>query len=678
MRTWCVMTATADSDATGPDPTGPQGRAPGDRPDRPDDGAGRRGSGPREHRYTWTWDLASSPEQLWPLLADTDRFDRDTGVPAVHRRPEDDPADAVTTGRVAVSTRQYGVRLDYEQDPWEWEAPHWMRVRRRFRSGPLATLDVDIRLEPLDAGGTRLHYGVAARPRNALLGPAIPIQIGMIFARRFEATARRFDELARAGTPDVASGRRTRLSRRGRQRLADQASRTLADGADAAAVAHLAETVAHDDDTVVARLRPYALADTWGLDRHRVLDACLRATRSGMLAFRWDLLCPECRAAKASVPSLRELPQSVHCDTCNIDYGPGFARSVELTFRPTPAVREVDDAQHCIGSPMATPHVVAQALLAPGRSLDLGATLEPGRYRLRAPGLPGGRYLRVASAGAVARPAPADHPMPVVDDETLPSAETDASSAAATAVVVDLAADGWPDGEDALVPGERLVVTNRDEVERLVVLERTAWGDQAATAADVTARQEFRDLFADEALRPGDHVSVGTLTVLFTDLRDSTRLYQEVGDAVAFGRVLEHFDLLRDCVTAEGGAVVKTIGDAILAVFGEAGPAVRAARAAQEAVAGVDGLHLKAGIHTGPCIAVTLNDHLDYFGSTVNLAARLTPLSTGDDVVVSAAVHDDPEVRALLADGERWEVGELRSALKGFDGTATLYRLRPT
>lgn len=201
-------------------------------------------------------------------------------------------------------------------------------------------------------------------------------------------------------------------------------------------------------------------------------------------------------------------------------------------------------------------------------------------------------------------------------------------------------------------------------------------GDQAATAADVTARQEFRDLFAEEALRPGEHVSVGTLTVVFTDLRDSTRLYQEVGDAVAFGRVLEHFDLLRTCVADEGGAVVKTIGDAILAVFGHPGPAVRAVRAAQEAVAGVDGLHLKAGIHTGPCIAVTMNDQLDYFGSTVNLAARLTPLSTGDDIVVSAAVHDDPDVRALLSDPDRWEVAELRSALKGFDGTATLYRLR--
>ena len=59
--------------------------------------------------------------------------------------------------------------------------------------------------------------------------------------------------------------------------------------------------------------------------------------------------------------------------------------------------------------------------------------------------------------------------------------------------------------------------------EQLFILERTAWSDDAATAAEVTALQMFRDLFATEALRPGEQISVGTLTVLFTDLQNSTR-----------------------------------------------------------------------------------------------------------------------------------------------------------
>ena len=97
---------------------------------------------------------------------------------------------------------------------------------------------------------------------------------------------------------------------------------------------------------------------------------------------------------------------------------------------------------------------------------------------------------------------------------------------------------------------------------------------------------------------------------------------------------------------------MKTIGDAVMAVFREPAAALKAMIDAQSSLAappdGSAPLILKAGIHAGPCIAVTLNDRLDYFGSTVNTAARLEGLSTGDDVVISQAVYEDPEVREMI------------------------------
>ena len=139
-------------------------------------------------------------------------------------------------------------------------------------------------------------------------------------------------------------------------------------------------------------------------------------------------------------------------------------------------------------------------------------------------------------------------------------------------------------------------------------MERMAWSDQAATAAEVTALQVFRDLFSNEALRPGEQISVGTLTVLFTDLRGSTQLYREIGDAPAFGRVMTHFDVLREAIRCEEGALVKTIGDAVMAVFRRPAGALRAILKAQATLAdppdGLRPLMLKVGIHSGPCIAV--------------------------------------------------------------------------
>src|SRR5213078_1702521 len=213
---------------------------------------------------------------------------------------------------------------------------------------------------------------------------------------------------------------------------------------------------------------------------------------------------------------------------------------------------------------------------------------------------------------------------------------------------------GWTNDELPIDKHAKLQFANATGDEQLFILERTAWNDDAATASEVTALQVFRDLFATEALRPGEQISVGTLTVLFTDLKNSTRMYREIGDATAFGRVMNHFDILRQAIADEDGALVKTIGDAVMAVFRHPAAALRAMLRAQQLLAlpkdGNQPLSLKAGIHLGPCIAVTLNERLDYFGSTVNLAARLEGQSSGDDVVISTAVYSDPEVRGLLGD----------------------------
>jgi class 3 adenylate cyclase len=300
--------------------------------------------------------------------------------------------------------------------------------------------------------------------------------------------------------------------------------------------------------------------------------------------------------------------------------------------------------EFCVGSPQLTPHIVAQQLLAPGETRGVKLPLETGRYRLRALELPGGQFLMAGETGA-------------------------------TGLTLTANPEGWPSREFSISTAPVFRLRNDTVSEQLFILERMAWSDQAVTAAEVTALQLFRDLFASEALRPGEQISVGTLTVLFTDLRGSTQLYREVGDAVAFGRVMSHFDTLRDSISAEQGALVKTIGDSIMGVFTRPAGALRAILKAQGELAhpsdGLLPLRLKAGIHAGPCIAVTLNDRLDYFGTTVNIAARLEGLTSEGGIVISAAVYDDPEVQAYFAEVKDSICLEpFQGQLKGFGDTA--------
>jgi class 3 adenylate cyclase len=278
-----------------------------------------------------------------------------------------------------------------------------------------------------------------------------------------------------------------------------------------------------------------------------------------------------------------------------------------------------------------------QQKLSPHERREIQTILEPGRYRLRARGVSGGLTVLVQNDGQ-------------------------------PAAIAAVSAEGWSQSELLLQPSSTLRLRNETGGELLFMLERMAWTDLATTASEVLAMQLFRDLFSEESLRPGEQVSVGSLCILFTDLRDSTRMYRAIGDASAFGRVMSHFDVLRDAIDREQGALVKTIGDAVMAVFTRPACAVRAIRDAHDRLSkarSVDHpLVLKAGIHYGPCIAVTLNGRLDYFGSTVNLASRLQALSTGNDLILSEAVRSDPEVAELIT-GESME--PIRTALKGFD-----------
>jgi class 3 adenylate cyclase len=241
-------------------------------------------------------------------------------------------------------------------------------------------------------------------------------------------------------------------------------------------------------------------------------------------------------------------------------------------------------------------------------------------------------------------------------------------------------ADGWPRDEAVWNPAARLTLRNDTGREAIFILERTAWADDAVTAAEITALQAFRDLFAEEALRPGEEISVGRLAFLFTDLRGSTRMYREIGDAKAFGLVMEHFDLLKAAIAGEGGAVVKTIGDAVLAVFPDPLAAVRAALEAHRRLdESSRGLVLKAGVHCGPCIAVNQNGRLDYFGSTLNLAARLLGFCGGGDLVLTREAATDPATASWLAAQGGWlKAEELEAQVRGFDNERfSLRRLMP-
>jgi len=357
---------------------------------------------------------------------------------------------------------------------------------------------------------------------------------------------------------------------------------------------------------------------------------------------KWDLLCTNCRGAKMSVAALAELPTGAHCPSCNIDYDRDFERNIELSYAPAPAIRPLAEGGFCLSGPMATPHVLVQQLLVPGEKREVALALPAGAYRLRT--LHPGAYVDI------------DHDPRREGGGAFPGLRATAK------------------GVEAM-PGTagKIAFANDAGFELALLIEDRTWTREALTAPEVISLQAFRDLFAAATLRPGDEAGVSQVALLFSDLQGSTALYERVGDARAFNMVREHFALLASIVRDHDGAVVKTIGDAVMASFGDPANAVKAAIAMQAAIKSHD-LVLKLGVHAGPSVVVNLNDRLDYFGSTVNMAARLQGQSAGGDIVISRAVADDPAVKPLLAKiGSRQE----SVALKGFAQPIAFVRVTP-
>lgn len=588
-------------------------------------------------------ELRAAPEQVWPIVADTDRLNRAIGLAPVELTPIDDASAA----RFLVRTVSAGFPLEYEERPFAFVEHRGFSVTRIVRKGALRSIENVYRLEPRAEGGSRLTITLDVEPRIGLLGPLVRWQSGRLLDRMIAAIAALDPELV-AGRPSELMSSPPLCDQRALVRLEAELCARV-DGADQPLARALVRWLETASDASVERIRPFALADRLGVDRTRMLAVCLHGVLVGLLELRWDLVCPSCHTATARLPRLDQLDAEASCTLCDIRFGVELDLAVEATFQPMRVVRTRRAGPYCIGGPLLTPHVVVQDVLEPHATHAITAPPRADRYRL---------FVRGGATATVV----------VADD-------------APSEVALRVAADQIEPNELSVAPGGTLRIRHDDPRARHLKLERIAAVEQAATAQRLALLPEFRATFGTDLLRPGVALRVGAVALVFTDLTASTALYAEIGDARAFKLVHDHFDVLAGVVATRGGAIVKTIGDAVMAAFDSELDALTAALAMHR---GFDALRadnpdarrtsLKVGAHAGPCYAVTANGVLDYFGQTVNVAARVQSEAGAGELVVAEPLAQLAVARGLV---ERARVGERYLArLKGVAEPIALCRLR--
>ena len=565
----------------------------------------------REERH-----LAHPPEAVWPFVADTARVNEVAGSPTykVEERPD-------AQGRVHrfASIGLGPIRLKWEEGYSEWEENRRIVQVRTFTNGPIRRFQAAAEVFP-EGGGCRLVFSSEIECVGLLGWLA---KISGIMGREGNKRLAAIERLIAEG---VAADRLPGFSAReaakpaARRRLATLIGELERDPDSHGLAPRLSEFLLHAPAVALRGIRPLALARTWRTNPEHAVELFLAAQRVGILAMGWELLCPRCRGAKARVQHLHDLPNGAHCSSCNIDYQRDFTRNVELTFRPESWLRQLPEGEFCLLGQGSTPHVKFQAEVVPHRSKSFALTLRPGPYR-----------FRTVEAGG----------------------EVDA--AIADGMIPEITATGSEIAPTGRCQKDEFVVHNDSDRPLVFVVEDRNWAKDALTGERVIAMPAFRRLCPEQLLRPGDDAEISRIAIVFTDLQGSTKLYDKLGDANAYRLVRDHFAFLSKRVQAHNGFIVKTVGDAVMAAFHDPADAVRAVLAIQDDVAefnrgrGDAYIVLKLGLHVGPCIAVTVGDLLDYFGSAVNTASRLEHQCRGGEVIISQAVLADPEAREALS-----------------------------
>ena len=590
----------------------------------------------RHFSYRWDFESRSDCRQLWKLVSDIDLLYRQIGQLPVRNvrlsRTVDGPS------QTAVSYESLYRPDIWNEAPVEWEAPYYLRIRRSYLRGYLKSLNITVTLLETDTGCT-VSFSFEGEA-NGLAGSLLAGRtFNGGFRNRLKKAIAEFDQSTdEKRLPAECRESKLMLQFSG---LQNRIPELLRASGERVISENLVNAIRYGDEISISHLSPVKLASLWEKPLHSVLNVMFHASKLGILNFSWDINCPECSELLQNCDSLNDISEPLFCNCCEKEVKADFHNSIRIRFEPHPMARRISGKTFSAGSPARLPHRLVNSVLPPGQSQKFISAKKEGSYRIHS------RELDVSVQMTISKDGDHDSSFSFV-------------------------CPGQPVKSLNPAPGSEITIHNKSRKPITVTFEDMSLEDHYVSASEISSLPEFRNLFPTELIRDKKNIAAIKLTVLFTDLFNSSDIYNTNGDETAVGMVMEHFDIMQRVIEEERGSIVKTIGDSVMAVFPRPIYAVRAFHKAQETFRNVSdtkrSIMLKGGVHTGDCVAVTLNSRIDYFGNTVNIASRLVDFARGDEIVISGEVYNCPDLKNFLHhERNQIRIHHFDAELKGFD-----------
>jgi class 3 adenylate cyclase len=472
-------------------------------------------------------------------------------------------------------------------------------------------------------------------------------------------------------------------------------------------ISKLEHTIRNGSDEELFRLNPILWAQEKNVDENEAIDLFLHSAKVGLFYMDWNVICPCCGKVMRSLRNLYGLQSENTCSVCFRKDRATLDDYVQVTFTLVPAVRDLrfhhpeslSLEDYCfkylfergallMGGAQSVAEFIGMltkhfSLFGPGEKVSVEMEAVPGLVCVI------DMFSQKGCGFLVDGPAEAQVrtiPISLTDSRfELPLPELRPGEFQIAHKF--LASDHFY----SLRPGKVVLELEQSSASQAALVVWSATREDIAASPDVSFKpclsakrlftcQTFNDLFRSEVFQESEGFGVKDITILFTDLKSSTQLYNQIGDLNAFALVREHYGVLDKAITDQHGAVVKTIGDAIMATFGKPEQAVAAGMEMLRELKKLNkaspygDLLLKIGIHRGAAISVTLNEHLDYFGQTINIAARVQGMAGGNEIYLTDEIYRAGGVPELLEKNQCQSEAMLLN-LKGIEEPMKVYKV---
>ncbi len=563
--------------------------------------------------FLWQFHLNASITDLWPFLTDTSTLNKFLGLPQMYYQERG--------GRLFGKSTNAGVVSEWEEVPWEWEFHKGLNNARIYSKGFAHYLRSRYILERVSDQETNFFVHFGWIPRNIVMRLLLKVAMPDL-RRKYSKALRKIvvliqnrKDIERRQTEFYSMAGEVALNGNALEKLESLCRLAVREGAQAEKMDLIKDYILTGPDEELNRIRLKVLARRFGLPLNELTAVFLYASRAGIFNLSWDVTCPHCRGVRESLNTLGDIPLEGRCDACEITFSTEDIRALEVIFHLNPDIRDVPKKMYCAAEPATKRHILIQKSILPGNIADLTVDLERGRYRIRIKGRTEYSFL-------------------------------DAGEGPDTAIRYE-----GGETEFRTVQKPQITAVNNSSEPAVFILERKEEDNDSLRPAELFSFQLFRDIYGNQSLAQGMKIELGLQNILFTDIVGSTKMYSRIGDGEAFASVRKHFLKIYEIVRSYNGAVVKTIGDSAMVAFSDALYCMQAAIDLQKAFAGgqdTGGVFLRISIHSGPCIAVNLNSGVDYFGGTVNLAAKLQSLAEAKQIVFTDDLTRDPRVQSCL------------------------------